>query len=243
MTVQLQKLFEGNLAADVRTENHGRFLVIRIYRSNRITKLPKKLTPEVAYLAGVLLGDGNMAVAERKNTPYPRLLMSIFNRSDRFLKLLDDMFYKEFGIRGTLYKKPDKNCYVLRISCKPVWLYFNRAVGIPAGKKMNLKVPPTLENPSLFKQMMAGLFDTDGYYNSFQTYGIMMTGSNVHFLKRIKALSKEFYGLDFGKLTEDSIVLNGKIRKRVQMNLSKFSNPNFRKIVPLKLKTGGPTQN
>ena len=195
------------------------------------------LNSDIAYLSGVVFGDGNLTLIKRKTSKYPRTKLKVYNSSENFLLKLNRILLKNFNYSGKIYRKKDKNCYILEINNKLVWLYFTKFIKIKPKKKVNLHIPTVFRNRNMLKHFIAGLFDTDGYFSKCR-FGIMMTGKNYNFLNEIKLLTKKFYNFNFLGPYKDKIKLNGKFRERAQINLSTVCNSEFIKIIPLKIKSG-----
>ena len=209
---------------------------VKVRRSPFQIKLPE-VNPEIVYLSGVIIGDGNLTLIKRKVSKYPRTKLKIYNSSLDFLLKVKDIIKNNFNYDGRIYKKKDKKCYVLESNNKLVWLYFTKFIGMRPEKKVNLHVPCVARNKDMLKYFIAGLFDTDGYFSRGR-FGIMMTGKNYTFLKEIKNLTKSFYGFNFLGPYKDEVKFNGKKRNSVQINLSTVCNSSFSSIIPLRKKSG-----
>lgn len=220
-------------------EFHVESNLVKVRRSPFQIKLPK-LNSDIAYLSGVIFGDGNLTLIKRKASKYPRTKLKLYNSSFNFLLELNEIIHNNFNYNGKIYKKKDKNCYILELNNKIIWLYFTKFIGIKPKKKINLHVPYILRKKGILKYFIAGLFDTDGYF-SRNRFGIMMTGKNYAFLKEIKTLTRKFYNFNFLGPYKDKIELNGKIRYRAQINLSTICNSIFSDIIPLR-KMSGPSK-
>lgn len=234
----LGRLFDKKLVSDVRHFRKGNKLIVWSQRSGYKIRLPVKPDKRIAYLAGAIIGDGNISITQRKVSRYPRLILRIFNSSKPFLNHINEEFHKAFGINGTIVKKPDKNCYILTINKKLVVLYFLKIVGLKAGKKINLRIPPTIKNKNLLKYLIAGLFDTDGFFS--KTFGIMMQGSNYDFLKELANLSEDYYGIKSRKMWKGYLRTKSGLKFRTQLQIRSESIVKFIKVVPLKHDKYGP---
>lgn len=117
-------------------------------------------------------------------------------------------------------------------------MYFNKLLDIKSEKKFHLKLPQELINPNLFKHFLAGFMDTDGYFSG-TSFGIMLNGTNKNLLENIIKLSNEFYGIEYRKLCENTLIQNGKEMKRVMINTKSSSRDNFRRSIPLRNKKYG----
>ena len=217
-------------------EFHIKSNLVSVRRSPFQIRLPE-LNSDIAYLSGVIFGDGNLTLIKRRDSRYPRTKLKVYNSSRDFLLELNEIIHNNFNYNGRIYKKKDKNCYILELNNKIIWLYFTEFIRIKPKKKINLHIPYVLRNKGILKYFIAGLFDTDGYFSRGR-FGIMMNGKNYIFLKEIKTLTREFYNFNFLGPYKDKIELNGKIRYRVQINLSTICNSMFLDIIPLRKKSG-----
>ena len=120
-----------------------------------------EIRDEVAYLAGVVAGDGNLNVCRRKKGGYHYRVKIVGHKEDLdyMTTLLHDIFnYKPQVLRD----KRKTNCYLINIHSAAIYFYFVK-LGFTAGKKRNLRVPPIIaENSALFRNYMLGLIDTEG---------------------------------------------------------------------------------
>ena len=123
-------------------------------------KIPK-ISDKVAYLAGVITGDGNLTRCKRRNGGY-HYLVGIVGRRE-FMEQVSCLIKEIFHYTPGFYKdKRKNNCYYVNIYPAAIFFFFI-ALGFQAGKKRNLRVPSLIaEDASLFKYYMYGLIDTDG---------------------------------------------------------------------------------
>ena len=174
-------------------ENGDIFMKLR--RSKYKIKFPN-IDEYVSYLIGVIYGGGNMSLVPRKSMDkYPRTKLRIYNASVPYISLLNRIFEEKFNIRGIVFKEKHTNCFVLEFNSKSIWLYFNKNANAKAQKKDYLEVPSCVKSVSLFRHFVAGLWDTDGYFN--RVFGIMLSGTNKNFLNEIKNLCFNYYNLKF----------------------------------------------
>jgi len=231
-------LFDKKLVSDLRFIPEKEGFVVWSKRSKYKIFLPVKVNRKVAYLTGVIMGNGNISVVKRKVSKYPVLILRLYNASKDYLNFLNEGFYEVFGIKGKLFKKKDKNCYVLTFNQKWITLYFLKIIGLSSGKKTNLRIPRPLRNKVLFKHFLAGLFDTDGYLS--ETFGIMMYGSNYDFLEEISMLLNTYYGISSRKLWIGTLYTETGAKPRSQLQIKSGEIGKFINVVPLKHHKYGP---
>ena len=200
------------------------------------------LNKEIAYLSGVIMGDGNLAFIERNDRIKPMVRLNIFNNSKSYLKLINNIFKKEFDLNLKLYKKKGDNCYILETYNRDICIFFSELLNIK-NKKINMQVPLSVQNKKIFKYFLAGLFDTDGYYSD--TFGIMMGGTQLDFLSQIGELCTEHHGIKIRGPYKNTLRQNGKEYSRCYLKTSTYTNHIFWKEIPLvheKYEKSGPTR-
>jgi len=151
-------------------------------------KMPK-ISDKVAYLTGVVAGDGNLNVCRRKMGGYHYRVNIVGHKEDMeyLTTLLNDIFgYKPHVLRD----KRKANCYLINIYSAAIFFYFVK-LGFLAGKKRNLSAPPKIaENRTLFKHFVLGLIDTDG---SITGRRVQLKQRDENFLKElVQLLEKHF---------------------------------------------------
>ena len=134
-----------------------------IYNPN----LPKYWNEDLAYLFGLLLGDGSLPVtkSKRKNGTYQkRYPIHFFCKDKAFTEgIYLPLFHRIFAIKPRIVRSVRKNKAVMyngHIESKKIY-EFLKAKGFTIGKKAKkAKVPPL---PKKYKNyLLAGLLDTDG---------------------------------------------------------------------------------
>jgi len=143
------------------------------------TRIPE-INNKVAYLAGIITGDGSLTVCRRKKGGY-LYKINIVGHKEHLLyitTLLNDLFSCKPQV---LKDKRKANCYLVNIYNAAIFFYFTR-LGFTTGKKRNIKVPRMIaDNPKLFKHYMLGLIDTDG----------SVSKNRIHLKQREESFLKE----------------------------------------------------
>jgi intein/homing endonuclease len=116
---------------------------------------------DIAYLLGVIAGDGAMITSKRKRGGY-HYLLRIYSNGEKYLSYLNKIFNDFFLIEGKIFKdKRKKSTYYLEIKNATIFFYFV-SLGSEIGKKKLKKIPKfALKNKNLLNYF-AGLVDTDG---------------------------------------------------------------------------------
>ncbi|MBD3192769.1 MAG: hypothetical protein GF308_19170 [Candidatus Heimdallarchaeota archaeon] len=136
--------------------------------------MPVKLTQELAYLSGVIQGDGNLQ----------RYTLSVVDYSLDHIQQLRQRFQRLFGQEGRIqYKTP--NSPELLIANKWVVRFFSFLTGQPIDKPKY----PSLQEPLIFHQepfrssYWGGVMDADGSYK----------GNSVTFTTTSKGYANNFF--------------------------------------------------
>ena len=134
----------------------------------KITPIPE-VSREVAYLAGVITGDGSLNVSERKKGGNHYRIQIVGHRED--LERFAVLFVQLFNYKPAVHRDKRKaNCYLININSAAIFFYFI-SIGFSSGKKRNLKVPTVIAaNPDLFKHYLLGLIDTDGHISHHRVH-------------------------------------------------------------------------
>ncbi len=128
--------------------------------SQRIIKIPSQVTPEISFLAGMIIGDGTLCGKKYRVT--------IDLAQIEILRLISKTFKEGFDVEFPIKKCSEKRPHhVIRhrvdFHCKAIWLYFHLVLGIPFGKKSKIvRIPkPILSDRILIKPFLSGLFLAD----------------------------------------------------------------------------------
>ncbi len=153
-------------------------------------KIPK-ISCKVAYLAGVITGDGYLTRCYRGNGSY-RYLVGIVGRR-KFMEEVSCLIKEIFHYTPRFYKDKRKNdCYYVNI-CSVAVFFFFIALGFQSGKKRNIRVPLLIaDDASLFKHYMCGLIDTDGFIDKKR---VQLKQKDKGFLKELVGLLKKHFGI------------------------------------------------
>lgn len=130
-------------------------------------KLPNGWNKDLAYLFGLLLGDGSLpkAKSKRQNGEYQnRYIIHFFSSSKRFSEdIYIPLFKKVFGLMPNIEirKRKDRNViYNARIESIIIYNFLKK-LGFTTGRKARTAKVPSM--PVKYKVcVLAGLLDTDG---------------------------------------------------------------------------------
>lgn len=234
------KLNDPVIISDLRIKHEdNNSIVFGVKRSHFRIRIPKHATPEIAYLAGAIAGDGSFYLSSFKDSKYPRVRLVITSGDASYLDLLNRMFVQVFGAGGRIRKDTRKrSCYDLLVNHRVIWLYFKKVLELD---KKKLVVPKQVANQALFRFFMAGFFDTDGYI-SRGIFGTMMGGRSLRFLHCFIFLAHKFYSLKFSPVRTNTLSTKTGLFKRIYTRLRKSESGRFVRLIPLKNKKYGPAQ-
>lgn len=117
--------------------------------------LPLKINQDLAYLAGLICGDGNLLL--RKG--YYRV--SVFNKEKRLLLETLRILKENFNYTGKI--ENGNKCSFVEVGSIVVYLFFNRIMDIETGRKCNIAIPTKIkEDRLLIRSFIAGFFDAEG---------------------------------------------------------------------------------
>lgn len=143
-------------------------------------KLPKYLTPKLAYLIGWICGDGSL---NRQHN----YVLKISEKSKKQLKLvLKPLLNEIFNVNSPIFKRSPGG-YAIQIGSKSIFIFLTRILKIRVGR-----VPEFIkdENDKIKSCFLAGFFDADGYVNfSYKDYGIEIFQSRCSTLESLIELS------------------------------------------------------
>lgn len=126
---------------------------------NNIMK--SKLTPELAEIVGIMMGDGS--INNKHNYTYRITITLNFTKDDQYSDYLLNLFNNVFEIKLKKKYRINKNCIDLYYYSKRIVNYMINDLGLSISPKQNLIVPLYLKNNrGLLKFFLRGLFDTDG---------------------------------------------------------------------------------
>ena len=173
------------------------FVRMRFINGRRILRVPIRMNGKLAYLIGVIIGDGYLSKAMRRKSHGRGFhwKMVITGPHD-YIVCLRNIFHDLFSIRGGIIQDSRKrDSWQLRFSCLILHRFFARVIGIPQGRKTTHGGWTRLELVREFPlHFLKGLIDSDGHIGK-RYIGIIQ--KRLRFLIRIKNFAHETLGLDF----------------------------------------------
>ena len=129
----------------------------------RGVRLPREMTPELAELLGILMGDG--CIAAYKGNGSSVFMISVSGNAlhdHEYCRYVSELFYTLFNIIPRAYKAKNQNTIVLAVRSKALFHFF-KSIDMNIGPKKDLHIPHTIPEEKAFHiPFIRGLFDTDG---------------------------------------------------------------------------------
>jgi intein/homing endonuclease len=159
--------------------------------TKRTTTPIHEINNKIAYLAGIITGDGSLNICKRKKGGYHYRIQIVGHKDD--LKHIATLFKEQFNYNPTVHKDERKaHCYLINISNAAIFFYFIK-LGLSSGKKRNLKVPALIvAKAGLFKHYLLGLIDTDGYIENNR---VQLKQRDEAFLKELVQLMQTHFNI------------------------------------------------
>ena len=164
----------------------------KIENNSIITRRSRTTIPsineDVAYLIGVITGDGTIIKSNRNRGGF-HYILKITSDSENCLKYLNYLINLHFGIQGRIVRDERKNhTYNLIIQNASVFWYFVLS-GLSIGRKTRVKVPESIKRKKLLLSYLAGLVDTDGHVKNNR---IQLKQKDRLFLNNLYIILNEF---------------------------------------------------
>ncbi len=139
-----------------------RMLTKNITGPRNLVYLPLNLTEELACVLGMILGDGHLKKNEKKIV----FEEVTFSQTKLFKEIIDYIFSYDQKIKRRIDKRKNRKVrYNVQINSTCIYLFFNKILEVPIGKKSNvIRVPSfILENTKeIQKSFLMGVLLTDG---------------------------------------------------------------------------------
>ncbi len=163
----------------------------------KVVRVPVVMNGKLAYITGVVLGDGYLSNAARRKSHgtgfYWRMAIT---GPYRYLANIRKLFVETFGLQGGLVRdQRKKKTWQLRFASVVLHRFFARLVGIPQGRKTTRRPWSRFELVRAYPlHFLAGLIHSDGYMGR-RYVGIIQ--KRFRFLVHVKRFAEEALGLSF----------------------------------------------
>ena len=132
------------------------------YDISHNVKIPRKLTPDLAYFSGIHFGDGNIGNYKKHyySLEYSGHIIDEYEfYTVYFKKLFKSVFNKDLRV----YEKyKDKGDYLnLCTQSKAIFTFLKNSIGLPVGKKVNWPLPKLIIESRYRRAFIRGLADSD----------------------------------------------------------------------------------
>ena len=133
-------------------------------------KIPTKLTPLLAELCGIHIGDGYLGFRPIKNDYLIQCTGNLKDDKEYYDNRLREIWKNLFNVNPKFIERKD-NTYDLRVYSKGISLFLNEFLNLPFGKKARIiKIPDIVKETCKdniseeMKSCLRGIIDTDFYF-------------------------------------------------------------------------------
>ena len=188
--------------------------------------LPNKLSTELAYIVGVLAGDGNIFVRISKHDYRIKCVGNPKDEKEFYDNILGPLFKKVFNLDIDIKEQDSGTTYGFYSYSKALVRYLSTIFELPIGKKSNkLRIPKILKNNNQVIPFIRGVADTD-FCLTYKKKGKYpcITGSSdsKEFLKEIahelRKLGFTFYETYDYKLLDKRLNKGFSLINRIEIN-------------------------
>ncbi len=162
---KMLQLCDANTISGIKLKINSRPCIISCRYSPHKMRFPRTVSVDIAYLAGLILGDGSLAgdsSNERGNWNVSALFDDISHQ-----KICDDLIKNEFHISPKNYKD-ERNCWLSIFSSKTAQWFWRSFFDMHNGYKASkITIPRCIlesKNEKLRTALLQGLFDSDGSF-------------------------------------------------------------------------------
>src|SRR3989344_223348 len=132
------------------------------YDKSRMVKIPNIITEDLAYLCGVLAGDGNINFNNNKGDYHVSCIGNPKDEKEYYNEIIVPLFKKMFNLDLKARYHDGNTTYGIRFGSKAISGFLVSKIGLPNGKKHNkLKIPNVFKNKKFINNFIQGLADTD----------------------------------------------------------------------------------
>jgi len=182
------------------------------------TYLPLKKDENLAFLLGLILGDGNIQKMSR--TECLRIVLG--TDKPKLWRYAAKIVESVFDKAPNIYKRPGKNCVNITIYQR----YLSKRLEIPSGARRDkpIKLPKWIwNNKTYLKQAIKGLFEAEGSFSIHKktyTYNLSFSNVNVSLLDEVQG-ALTWFGFH-PERRSDAVRLRKKIETFKFINLIRF---------------------
>jgi len=127
---------------------------------NKKIILPNKMTLDLAEEIGLHIGDGSMNFYSNKGLF--QLRGHIEDDKPHYENRIKKLYKKLYNLDISIREMKSTGVIGFQIWNSAIVEFKNKIIGLPLGKKNDIKIPSIINNKNLFFSFLRGLFDTDG---------------------------------------------------------------------------------
>ncbi len=163
----------------------------------RKLKLPRTVSPDLAYLCGVLVGDGSVYKREKKKEYTIKCVGNPEDEKEFYFMIIGPTFQKVFGFTPKISYQDSNTTFGFIVYSKALFEYLTEVVGLLHGKKdQKLRIPEIMtQNNVLLISFIRGVFDTDGCICFKKRYSEKPYYPVISLSSKSKALIKDISGV------------------------------------------------
>ena len=118
--------------------------------------LPTKINEDLAYLCGLVCGDGNLFISEKRD-----YILTVHNIETALLDKAVEILEREFSYTTRI--KQGHYCLKVEVRSEVIHSFFNKILEIESGRKENIVIPKKIKaDKKLTRAFIAGFFDAEG---------------------------------------------------------------------------------
>lgn len=136
------------------------------YDKSKGLKFPEKLTPELAEEIGMHVGDGFLS---KRRNEY-RLKGNKNDEKEYYDSFIKSLYKRLYNLDVNI--KEYETTYGFEIASEGFWIFKNKILGLPAGRKNDMNLPEIIKvnDKKILTSFIRGLFDTDGCVSFIRKY-------------------------------------------------------------------------
>jgi hypothetical protein len=126
--------------------------------------LPREVTEDLAYLCGILAGDGHINIREEKHDWLIKCVGNPKDEQEFYQLVIKPLFRRIFGMEINLKLLDNGETYGFCTWSRAIVRFLTEFVGMPHGSKYaTLKIPTVFVKNDLVGEFIRGVADTDFY--------------------------------------------------------------------------------
>lgn len=134
------------------------------YSMLKKVNIPNEVSEDLAYICGILAGDGSINYRRNKNEYSVACVGNPADEKGLYFDIIKPKFDNLFGVDITPRLYNGGTTFGFVIFSKIIVIYLTKVIGLPIGKKYeNLRIPDLFKKDEILTiNFIRGLFDTDG---------------------------------------------------------------------------------